>query len=387
MAFCPYCGKKVQQDENYCASCGESLPHDLLDRAPKRKIAKRLIFIPILVTSLCCCFLLALFAFYQYNEGKAKTLFSQAEEMALIGDYEQASQLLEESIQVKDNFPAAKTALQFFNKVSIIQDNFKQVEQFNQDNKYDQSLTLLKQTENVMRNYTGSLVDQLTTKTNDLRTDTMTQQIAYHLSNDPDMEDLKAIIWKVDGMEHDRAKQLAETARQNLSSITYQKATLLLKEKQFNQAISLIDDTLTYVDSSKQLESLKTTINKEKTVFETAQQERLEQAMSLVEEEKELNQNNALKEIDSTIDIQGEKVMIKGELKSVATIPIHSIKVAYSLYSEDEKKILSNEVFLIPDTLYPQEIGQFEFSHFDIEKQYLKDKLSLKIEEITWYLN
>ncbi len=196
-----------------------------------------------------------------------------------------------------------------------------------------------------MRNYTGSLVDQLTTKTNDLRTDTMTQQIAYHLSNDPDMEDLKAIIWKVDGMEHDRAKQLAETARQNLSSITYQKATLLLKEKQFNQAISLIDDTLTYVDSSKQLESLKTTINKEKTVFETAQQERLEQAMSLVEEEKELNQNNALKEIDSTIDIQGEKVMIKGELKSVATIPIHSIKVAYSLYSEDEKKILSNEVF------------------------------------------
>lgn len=67
--------------------------------------------------------------------------------------------------------------------------------------------------------------------------------------------------------------------------------------------------------------------------------------MSLVEEEKELNQNNALKEIDSTIDIQGEKVMIKGELKSVATIPIHSIKVAYSLYSEDEKKILSNEVF------------------------------------------
>lgn len=84
-------------------------------------------------------------------------------------------------------------------------------------------------------------------------------------------------------------------------------------------------------------------------------------------------------------DEQGALV-VTGEVKSVATIPIHSIIVKYSLFHDkDEEAYITNKAFVFPDILYPGESGEFEFSHFDIEEEVEITKI--QIEKFTWYTN
>lgn len=71
-----------------------------------------------------------------------------------------------------------------------------------------------------------------------------------------------------------------------------------------------------------------------------------------------------------------------GKVKSGATIPVNSILVEYSLEANGEA-LLTNEVYVYPDTLYPDETGEFEFTHYDIDRK--KKDISINVDRIKWY--
>src|SRR5699024_524709 len=159
-------------------------------------------------------------------------------------------------------------------------------------------------------------------------------------------------------------------------SILFPYTTLF--RSQFNSAQTIVEDGLRYAPDSEKLQSLKASIEKDKSAFENTIKQRLEQAMNT-----EYNESDAVKL--SFVDIEyndQDQLVVKGEVKSIATVPINSIKVDYSILTKENNELVSNEVLVFPDTLEPEDTGQFEFTHYGIDKE---KNLSIKINKITWY--
>lgn len=385
MFYCPNCGGQVQERETYCVSCGKRLPENISKRTLPVKPSKKWWFLPV-ISLLIACFIVSLIYFVTtYQSNKAFAFYEEATEMALIGDYQQAITLLEKALKYKENFPAAEEVKAFLNVAIEVENNFDQIEKLNEQNQYAETLSIIRHSESELQKFTGDLTDQIMEQNLAIKNQTLLKQATYKLTNNPSTDDLKALIWEIEDINHDQVTELQEEAIQMLVTITYQEAASLLEDLQFSQSLRVIEDTLKVIESSEQLESLKTTVNKEKTAFESAQEQRIEQAFSAFEEEQELNEHHALELIDIHLNKDKNNWIISGELKSVATVPIHSILVSYSVNDKDDNTLLENDVYIFPETLYPGEVGNFEFTHFDIESD--SERLTPKVEEITWYLD
>ena len=149
--------------------------------------------------------------------------------------------------------------------------------------------------------------------------------------------------------------------KEQIVNYSYNQANDALQENQFSLALSIANDGLRYVPESERLESLKTTIEKQKVAFETEQQQRIKQALTQYEIEQENNENNAIELIQMDLIDSKNEITVLGELKSVATVPIYSVSIKYSIYNNEDELMLENEAFLYPETLYPEKTGKFEY--------------------------
>ncbi|GAE91828.1 hypothetical protein JCM21714_787 [Gracilibacillus boraciitolerans JCM 21714] len=384
MSFCPNCGGQVQESETFCVYCGKRLPADLNERTVPKKPTTKWWLLPTLSLVIASIIIISIPIFTNYQSNQAKSLYQDAKDMALIGDYSQAHHILQQAIDYKKQFPAAIEVISFLNIATNVESDLQNVEKLNKQKKFEKAFDIIQQAERDIQNYNGDLVDQLIINILATKNQTILEQSSYKFNNDPTVEDLKNLFWEMEEISDEKAIVLKEQIQEKLIAMTYQKATTLLDDLQFSRAMRVIDDTLYVIENSEQLESLKATVNKEKTAFETVQEQRIEQALSVFEKEQEVNESNAIEQIDIKLTEDKDKWVINGTLKSVATVPIHSILVSYSISDKHDQIVLENEIYVYPETLYPDEFGNFEFTHFDIPADHVG--LTAKIEEITWYL-
>ncbi|MFA1818738.1 zinc ribbon domain-containing protein [Virgibacillus oceani] len=384
MLHCPYCGSSVNDNESFCVTCGKKLPEDITHRIlPNRKFNK-LWIVPISVLVL---FLLSSAIYYVYLENrstKAIDLYNEAEEKVLSGEYTAAEQLFEEALHLKSNFPQGDISLLFTKRALGVQSTLTEAEDHRLDNNYEEALSIINDAENNIQNFYGLAVSDMISKIISQRNDVKIDQLEEVLHNDPSIDDLKILLWEADAIDEEHAEDIAHSIRSQIIDYTFSRASEQLNEKHFNDALLLVEDGLKYAPDSEKLQSLETTINNEQASFESAQEERLEQAMNTALEEREMNELDAVELLEMTLENdEQDNIIVKGEVKSVATVPINSIIVDYSLLNKDETEFVSNEVFVYPDRLYPDEKGNFEFTHFDIDEN--RQNLQIEINKITWY--
>jgi hypothetical protein len=365
-------------------TCGKKLPEDFTHRiVPNRKFNK-LWIVPVSVLVL---FMLSSVLYYVYLENrstKAVDLYNQAEEKVLAGEYTAAEQLFEEALHLKGNFPQSDTSLLFVKRASGVESALTEAEDLRLENNYEEALSIINEAEDEIQDFYGPAVRDLIFNIISQRNDVKIEQLEEVLQNDPSIDDLKILLWEADAIDEEHAEEIAQSIRSQIIDYTFSRASEQLNAKHFNDALLLVEDGLKYAPDSEKLQSLETTINNEQTTFETAQEERLEQAMNTALEEREMNESDAVELLEMAVenDEQGN-IIIKGKVKSVATVPINSIIVDYSLLDKNETEFESNEVFVYPDRLYPDEDGNFEFTHFDIDES--RQNLQIEINKITWY--
>lgn len=383
MIHCPYCGVQVQDDEIFCFKCGKQLPQDIEDRMNLKKRFNRFWLIPIGVAILFTVSSLGFYLFLQNENLQAEQLYEQGEEKLINKQYEQAKDLFEEALSIK-KFTQADIALEFVKTVLIIEENIQLAENELSNLHFQEAISLINEAEHELRSYSGqavtTLIDALLVKRNNIKL----QSLQHAIEDTPTIDDLKSLLWEAKALNIEEAVPITEHIRNQIIDYTYSKASEQLNKHQFSDAQLLVDDGLKYAINSEKLLSLQTTIAKEKEAFETAQQERIEQAIHMAEEEREVNEMEAVELQHATVtrDEQG-MLIIEGEVKSVATIPINSVSVEYSLLNHLDTEFITNSVFIFPDTLYPEEIGKFEFTHYDIDDR-LKN-IDIQINKITWY--
>ncbi|WP_205135695.1 zinc-ribbon domain-containing protein [Virgibacillus halotolerans] len=384
MLHCPYCGTSVNEDEQYCIKCGKQLPNDMHHRLINKKQFNTYWYIPLIIAAV---FLVSSGIYYfmlQSNTTHAKESYVQGEQAALDADYNKASKLFTKALDKKDNFVQAETSLAFAERALEVESLLTKTDDLLKKKDYSQALSIIKEAESNLNSFNGDavamLIDQIMFKRNTIKI----AKLKESLKKDPGIDELKILIWEADAINDNEAEDMTKDIRNEIIEYFFSKATEQLNTKQFTDAQTLIEDGLKYAPESEKLRSLQTTIDKEKTAFESEQQQRIEQAMDTAAKDQKFNEDEAIELVSANIksDKNG-KLVVKGEVKSDATIPINSILIEYTIYNKKKSEILTNEVFVYPDKLYPKESGEFKFTHLDKEEK--AKNLTIEVNKITWY--
>lgn len=380
MVYCPKCGCKVKISELFCIQCGEKLPNDIEHRLAPQKKSKHYLIFPGIIFSLMLAISVFIYFYHVHQMNLAKETYYQAEEHLINQDYHKAQEQLEQALNYHGNFPTATELLQF-TQIATAYDQF-----LSQEEDHQTILNYINQTINEIDAYSGEAVDLFYDQVRAEQKQIQLKLVNNRLENDPSIQSLPAILWEVEGIQDPEAFEIADMIRQMIVDLTASEANELLKEKQFSEAQEIVENGLYYVPSSEKLSSLLITIDNEKESFETAQRERMEQATHAYEVEHNINQNDAVevKSVEITENRRGN-IVVKGEIQSVATVPIHTIAIEYNLLDENDEVIDQNETYVYPDTLYPDEIGQFDHTYLNLDQA--KESLDVQIETITWFLD
>ena len=387
MLYCPYCGSGIKEDEFFCSQCGCKIPNDIHERIGKVTNRNKTWYIPIIVLFVVSASIVTYYIHLGNQTEIAKDLFKQGEEYALNEEYTKAISMFEDALEHKANFPAATTNKSFLQIASNVNSMLVEANNYLDNNEHQQALALIDNAEDMLKNYNGDFVNQLIERIVDQKKATELKQLQHQLELSPSIDELKNLLWQAESIQTNEADTIAQDLRNQIISYTSSTASEHLKEKQYSLARDVVSDGLKYAPNSEKLLSLKTTIEKEKIAFETEQQNRIEQALNAAEQEREINKNDAVELTDINITTDEQKnLVVSGKIKSVATVPINSISIQYILLDENESELLTNEVYVYPDTLYPDEEGKFDFTHYDfVEVKY--ENMKVKIETIKWFLD
>ncbi|WP_186807110.1 zinc-ribbon domain-containing protein [Tenuibacillus multivorans] len=383
MSYCPKCGAKTYEEEQFCVSCGSQLPDNITERyLDESKGFNKWWFAPISVVIFVLVFAIGIHFYLEHQQNQAVEIYQEGVELANEGQYINAKEKFEQSLDYKSNYQAASTSLTFMDVAIEITQSLESIEPLIEEGSYQQAFKLTHDNESKLSQYNGEVVNQLLTEIVSKRNEIQIAQIQDQLDEDASIDELKMQLWKVESIKTEEANELESQMKERIVNHSFNQASSELSENQFSTALGIVDDALRYIPDNERLQSLKTTIERERIAFETEQQERIEQALNQYEMEQEQNANSAVElvNIEASTNEEGDTV-VKGEIKSIATVPIYSISVKYTLHNQDGDQILENETFVFPETLYPEESGEFEYTHFDIEEDVVIDNW-----EIKWYL-
>lgn len=381
MFHCPYCGTKAKEEESYCIKCGKELP-DISSRLAPDKWSKWWL-LPISLAVAVILFTSGLYLYLHSKTTNAMELYTEAEEELMAENYSKASELLEDALGHREDFSQGKIALLFTQEALEIEEDLERARELAEDEAYIDSLKLVNQAEERMNRYLGPLPNILVDRIDQTKTHIQLREIEAKVSAGPSIQEVRMLIWDADAINHPEAAEISSQLRSQLVEYIFSRASEALNANQFSDALLITEDGLKYAPKSEKLKSLHANINKEKHAFETAAQKRMEQAMDTAYQEYQQNESDAIEliSLDVTNDEDGQ-VVISGEVKSIATVPINSILIEYTL-SENGDEFLSNEIYVFPDELYPDEHGEFEFTHFDVTSN--SDDMEARVKRITWY--
>lgn len=386
MFYCPYCGTQLQVEESYCLTCGKEMTKQIKKRIKQDRTFNRYWLIPIISFIFSIIIILSYYLIENNRVDQAKQLYDLGEEHLMEQAFDEAIYVFEEAIKYQPSFSQAKTTLDFTKKALNIKVEIDGIQTLLNNGHYDKALALVDEHEKQLRHYQGEIVNKIVKSLTNKRDTISIAQIQNKLSQEHSIEDLKVILWEATAINNDDAQTIADNIRQEIADYSFSIASEKLNKHHFNDALFIVEDGLKYAPYSDKLLSLQQTIEKEKVAFETAQQERIEQALHIAEEEQDFNENKAveIKEAHLSKDEQ-DRLVVSGEIKSQATVPIQSVFVEYKIVTEDGLVLETNRVFTYPERLYPKDVGSFEFTHYDIDGN--RDDLSINIEKITWYID
>ncbi|SDB87000.1 zinc-ribbon domain-containing protein [Pelagirhabdus alkalitolerans] len=379
MGYCPHCGSEVYPDETFCIHCGEKLPDQLEDRLHTKKWSIRSFMIPLLLSGIMIITSIIIVFFNHHQQTEALTYYQHAEEHILNKEYQEADQALEHALSRYDDFPQAEDLYEFTQFTTDVLNEMDNI------NAQQAQLQFLQQAKRELERFSGEAYDLFLEDIQSMIIDRQISHVKDQLENDPSMDELPVILWETEAIDDPEAYDLAQEIRDQISAYTIDNANEYLQQNQFSEARDTIQSGLYYLPNDDKLESLLATVDREQTLFEDAQDDRMKQAYSEYEDEMDINENHAVQINDLEINIENSRVEIAGEVESSATIPIHAVKINYSLLDDDESSVDTFELYVYPETLYPNEIGHFDHTHFD--EELANQTTDYQIESITWLLD
>jgi tetratricopeptide (TPR) repeat protein len=388
--FCSNCGSGISSGGKFCSSCGKDLSSQSSVSKPEneqrykeRNSSYKLWLIPGVSFILVAGLLLGYFFYEQQITSSAKEAFITGEKYAKKGDYKKAEKEFQHSLIQRPHFPEARLNLRLVTLAQDIDKQFQTLSKELKNNEYEGALNRLTKIEERLKPYKGKIADQLRDELKQERTITLVAQLKFDMKGKDSITDLEPILTRAEALNVPEAKTIANEIKNQIVEVTYNKASGYLKEKHFSDALQTVESGLKFNGKSEKLLTLQTSIKQQQKDFERAEQQRIEQAMAAAAQEDEHNKTNAVNVLDVSVQLDeyGDAI-ITGSFENIATVPISSVELSYSLYTSDGTFYDSGFVYAMEYSLQPGEVGTFETYVYGVYED-----LNVEIDKTSWYLN
>jgi tetratricopeptide (TPR) repeat protein len=384
--FCHSCGVESKEDAIFCGNCGakvhEVIKEEIFEKGGSHVGKKILFIVPVI------CFILAIIlnlSFYVYESKltvNVENMRQQAEDLALKNKFPEAVKLIDKAISLRPNNKTLQLDRIALKDGESVESHVKNVESYIKKQDYIKALSELDISNKEIANNSGSFYQMLNTNIENKRIGVTILQIKSEMNDKSSIDELNNLLVKIKGYNVTEAKDTAEAIVKKIADISYNKANEFLIKNNFTDAEAAISNGLTYDSNNKKLLSFKDSIEKRKQDFELQETNRIEQAMVSAAKEDENNRTNAVQAINTNIilDEYGD-CTISGNVKNIATKPISSIQVYYTIYDVNNSELGTNYTFVSPDYLEINGTGYFESVEYGMPGAH-----HIKVTNATWYI-
>ncbi|MFF2480187.1 FxLYD domain-containing protein [Paenibacillus sp. NPDC058071] len=412
--YCFHCKKEHANDAVYCSKCGKlletrgsgrSVPDEeaaavelqaageqlaaAIETGRSRKKTAGGSAITIWLIPLCIFVISAgaVFSYYLYESNRNERVLQhqeQAKSEALAGRYEQAAQLLDDALHLRPSYTAAQADLSIVNEAISFKRSIAAIEKKLENKRVNEALQLFDQLRQQMRGREEPLFASLREQYDELSVRVIVEQTSAELDQLLTIEELGLKYNAIRSLNGDIASALQKKIEDKLAGLTTQETEALLKKKNFSEALAVVQQGMSYVTGNEQLLKLYDRVQKEKTKFEQAEQQRIANAMQKAAEEDLINQTAAVEvvKIETKLGESGE-LHINGEMKNAATRPIYSVTIEYTVHDANGDAIESGTAEAKPSYIEAGENFHFEGVIQGVEDENVK----VVIDHATWYLD
>jgi hypothetical protein len=239
---------------------------------------------------------------------------------------------LKQSLELRSNFESAKHDLQVVSLALATEKEVKLANSLEKKGKYDQALNTIQSSEGHLANYKGTLITTMSISLSKARMVTSVAQLRQEIKGKTSVDDLAPVLQKAENLNFPEAKQIADEIRNQIADFSYGQANAQLENNNFTEANNLIASGLKYAPANQKLKTLESTVAQKKKAFENAKEAKMEQALVAAAKEQANNQSNAVKLVNlNTYKDDYGNLVVTGTVKSIATVPISSIQINYTL--------------------------------------------------------
>lgn len=326
---------------------------------------------------------LGCFVYEKKVSNDAENIRVEAETTALQGKISEAQKLVDKGLSLRPNNKTLQEDKKLLVEGDNIQKHIETLESHVKKQDYAKALEELDKADKEIGEKKGALYSLLKKNIEDKRTGITVLQIKSEMNNKKSIDELAPLLTKISNYTVKEATDTASELRKKIGVIAYNNANELLKKNDFTGAAASIEDGLKYTTDDKKLISFKDTIAKQKASFEKAEQQRIEQAMVAAAKEDTNNRTNAVKVLETNASVnQYGDFVISGKVKNIATRPISSIKIYYTVYDANNNTLGTDYTYVYPDYLDINAEAEFQNTEYGAINGH-----HIKINNITWYLN
>jgi tetratricopeptide (TPR) repeat protein len=325
------------------------------------------------------------FAYYFHEVSVTKNVEKSritAENMALQGNISAAYTIIDTSLKLRPNNETLKADKKFLQDGEVVTSHMNVTDNYIKEKNFNEALNELDEAANSISDKAGAFYTMLNKNIENKRIALTVLQIKSEMNNKSSIEDLAELLNKISNYNVKEASETASELRKRISTVAYNTANEYLKKNDFTSALQTINKGITYNPNDKKLINFKQVIISEKNSFEAAEQTRIQDALASAAMEDKNNKTNAV-EVTSTstgINKYGDFV-IKGTVKNIATRPISSVQIYYTIYDANNNELSSDSTYVYPNYLAVNGTGEFDNTEYGAAKGH-----HIKITNITWIL-
>jgi tetratricopeptide (TPR) repeat protein len=374
--YCSNCGMEIELGDQFCRGCGNSLGET--QKQPKDRSWLLLLFVAILVGG-------AVTSYYFYERSlntKVEVMRKQAEELALAGKLEQASQLLNRAYKLRPYHQTIQLDRNLVAQGLEVEAQLRDAKVFLGKQEFSRAQTLLARAERIAQNGKGPFYEMLAQKVVGQRDLVTIAQLGQQVKTKKTIVDLASLLSRASALKHPQAKELCNQIRSKIANLAYSNASDFLKRNSFDEAIAAVDQGLEYDAGNRKLVTFKKTITDRRDAFLEEEEQRMEEAWLAAAQEEERNRIEAIEllSFDGSVD-EDDDFLLEGQVRNIATRTVSSVWIYYQVLDADGDVVAEDQVRVSPYYLSPKEKGTFH------DVQYgLTNGARVKIIRITWRL-
>ncbi len=382
MTNCGKCGEQVSEESRFCSHCGESLDEDANQSRLNRRKNLWAVLLPLIALLISSGALLFTYNYEKEINQEVLADKEKAVKLALDGKYMESEAILAEAVDKRPDFNAVRTELSSIRSALAMDSDLDKIDDYIDDNRLKDAKESLGTIQNQIINHNSKLSATLSPRTNELDSRITVKEISHEINQLDTIDNLAVKLDTLSGLNLEEAAKVREKISQKIVSLAVDKAEKAMDNKQYTDAVNVVDRGLQYVSNHEKLVKLKKRVIKEQTAFEQAEEERIKHAMQQAAKEDLKNKNDAVKILDVKLsNSEFGEIKVSGKVQSVATKIISSIKVKYDLVNNKDKVVKSSSSQIYPMYLNPGDKGNFEKVIYDV-----KGDLTVKVTDLEWYV-